>query len=378
MIDLCRGVFRSNHSSRTSLREQSAPTPTEENLIKGVLPERREPPESRSWKPWKVVRSDGICVPDVSDDLLEWNRGPELNRLSNIALHGAQSRVNRFERSSLLTELQGSLILVNFSVLPGRLKVYLPGLWHVAGEPDGTAACANLIVVPVMVYFPLAIFVPLRKSVSVPEWNSILHTPLRLAGFLIVAWNVPDGTREVLECPVLAKAGVAVMARVSVETTTAIQRLDIDTPNWRIRDGLLAPWLSPGGWTRSGSGLARKPGRPQLFSHATTFANSRASVINGSFRRSQVIERMDLLRPTGWFVRPSMADRQRNGVVLLASFRVTADAVPGAAGLPRKRHASPHSCWPGKGAPAASRSRAIFRVCSGFSSPLVKMSAVRP
>jgi hypothetical protein len=51
-----------------------------------------------------------------------------------------QSRVNQFERSSLLTELQGSLILVNFSVLPGRLKVYFPGLLHVTGEPDGTAA----------------------------------------------------------------------------------------------------------------------------------------------------------------------------------------------------------------------------------------------
>jgi hypothetical protein len=136
-----------------------------------------------------------------------------------------QSRVNLLERSSLLTELQGSLILVNFSVLPGRLKVYLPGLRHVAGEPDGAAACANAIVVPVMVYVPLAIFVPLRKSVSVPEWNSILHTPLRLAGSLTVAWNVPDGPREVLERPVVAKAGVAAIAMVSVETTTAIQRL---------------------------------------------------------------------------------------------------------------------------------------------------------
>ena len=75
---------------------------------------------------------------------------------------------NRWERSSLLIELQGSLILVNVSVLPGRLKVYLPGLRHVTGEPDGTAGCANVIVVPEMVYVPLASFSPLRKSVSVP------------------------------------------------------------------------------------------------------------------------------------------------------------------------------------------------------------------
>jgi hypothetical protein len=82
-----------------------------------------------------------------------------------------------------------------------------------------------------MVYVPLAIFVPLRKSVSVPEWNTILHTPLRVAGSLTVAWYVPEGTREVLECPVAAKAGVAAIAMVSVEMTTAIQRLYTGTRN---------------------------------------------------------------------------------------------------------------------------------------------------
>jgi len=133
------------------------------------------------------------------------------------------------ERISLLTELQGSLILVNVSVLPGCLKVYLPGVRHVFAEPDGTAACANVIVEPEMVYVPLATFVPLRKSVSVPAWNSIVHTPLRLAGSLIVAWYFPEGTREV-QCVVLADAEVAVIARVSVGTMTAIQRLNIDTP----------------------------------------------------------------------------------------------------------------------------------------------------
>ena len=76
--------------------------------------------------------------------------------------------MNWCDRSSLLTELQGSLILVNYSVVPGSLKVYLPGLRHVSAAPDGTAACANAIVVPEMVYVPLASFIPLRKSVSVP------------------------------------------------------------------------------------------------------------------------------------------------------------------------------------------------------------------
>ena len=52
--------------------------------------------------------------------------------------------------------------MVNVSVLPGSLKVYLPGLRHVSGEPDGTAGCANVIVEPEMVYVPLATFVPLR------------------------------------------------------------------------------------------------------------------------------------------------------------------------------------------------------------------------
>jgi hypothetical protein len=108
----------------------------------------------------------------------------------------------------------------------------LPGLRHVSGEPDGTAGCANVIVEPEMVYVPLATFFPFRKSVSVPAWNSILHTPFRLAGSLIVAWYVPEGTREVPECAVLANAGVAANARVSVGTMTAIQRLNIDAPNW--------------------------------------------------------------------------------------------------------------------------------------------------
>jgi hypothetical protein len=121
---------------------------------------------------------------------------------------------------------------VNFSVLPGRLKVYLPGLRHVTGAPDGTAGCANVIVVPEMVYVPLATFLPLRKSVSVPAWNSILQTPIRVSGSLIVAWYVPEGTREVPECAVLANAGVAAIARVSVGTMTAFQRLSMDTPNW--------------------------------------------------------------------------------------------------------------------------------------------------
>ena len=122
--------------------------------------------------------------------------------------------------------------MVNFSVLPDSLKVYLPELWHVSGEPAGTAGCANEIVVPEMVYVPLASFVPLRESVSVPAWNSILHAPLRLAGSLIVARYVPDGTREVPESAVLANAGVGAIASVSVGTMTAIQRLNIGTPNW--------------------------------------------------------------------------------------------------------------------------------------------------
>jgi hypothetical protein len=40
----------------------------------------------------------------------------------------SQRWMNRCESSSLLTELQGSLILVNFSVLPSSPKVYLPGV----------------------------------------------------------------------------------------------------------------------------------------------------------------------------------------------------------------------------------------------------------
>jgi hypothetical protein len=139
---------------------------------------------------------------------------------------------NRWERSSLLIALQGSLILVSSSVLPGRLKVYLPGLRHVTGEPAGTAGCANVIVVPEIVYVPLATFLPLRKSVSVPAWNSILHTPLRLAGCLILAWYVPEGTCKVPEYGVLAKAGVAAIARLSVGTMSAFQRLNMATPNW--------------------------------------------------------------------------------------------------------------------------------------------------
>jgi hypothetical protein len=35
----------------------------------------------------------------------------------------------------------------------------------------------------------------------------------------------------VAECAVLAHAGIVAIARVSVGTMTAIQRLDIDTPN---------------------------------------------------------------------------------------------------------------------------------------------------
>jgi hypothetical protein len=52
---------------------------------------------------------------------------------------------------------------------------------------------------------------------------------LRLAGSLIVAWYFPEGTRAV-QCVVLADAEVAVIARVSAGTMTAIQRLNIDTP----------------------------------------------------------------------------------------------------------------------------------------------------
>lgn len=52
--------------------------------------------------------------------------------------------------------------MVNVSVLPGSLKVYVPGVWHVCAEPDGTAGCANVIVEPEMVYVPLATSVPLR------------------------------------------------------------------------------------------------------------------------------------------------------------------------------------------------------------------------
>jgi hypothetical protein len=265
-------------------------------------------------------------------------------------LPACQIRVNVFERSSPLIELQGSLILVNFSVLPDRLKVYLPAVLHVVGEPAGAAACANAIVVPETVYFPLAIFVPLSKSVSVPEWNTIFHTPLRLAGFLTVAWNVPEGPREVLARSVLAKAGVAPIAMVSVATTTGIQRLYADTPNRLVMDGDVALELTPG--RCPGSDPPRMLECPEIVSSAATFANSRGSIINGSFRRSQVMERLDTLCQTGWFVRPSMTHRQQNGVVPLTLFRGTADAVPVLPGYRDSGTAGSHPCWPAKGVPA--------------------------
>jgi hypothetical protein len=59
--------------------------------------------------------------------------------------------------------------------------------------------------------------------------KSIVHTPCRLAGSSIVVWYFPEGTREVQRV-VLADAEVAVSARASVGTMTAIQRLNIDTP----------------------------------------------------------------------------------------------------------------------------------------------------
>ena len=106
----------------------------------------------------------------------------------------------------------------------------------------------------------------------------------------------------------------------------------------------LAPELPPG--ECRGSGRRWKPDCPPLFSHATAFANSRISFINVSFRRIQVMERMDPLRSTGWFVmakhRRLSAARRRPAGVIAGYCRCST----GAAGLPRQQHGEPLSLAP--------------------------------
>ena len=81
----------------------------------------------------------------------------------------AETLVNWRDRISDLVVLQGSLILVSFSVLSVSTNEYFPALWHVCALPAGTAACGNLIVAPETVYLPEATCVPFKYSVSRPE-----------------------------------------------------------------------------------------------------------------------------------------------------------------------------------------------------------------
>jgi hypothetical protein len=87
---------------------------------------------------------------------------------------------------------------------------------------------------------------------------------------------------------------------------------------------------------------------PPLVSHATGFANSRISVINGPFAVSRSWKGWTPFARRARLLFPIVADVQQRGVVPPASLWVAADAVPVVPGYRSSGTPSPHAWRPAK------------------------------